>query len=202
MHLAKKVFFGDMIFTVPKQVYEPAEDSFLLVENLDLNAEDTVLDIGTGCGIVSVVAAKKAKHVVAVDINPCAVDCVRKNAEVNSVAEKIDVRLGNLFEPIEKNERFSVIAFNAPYLPSESQNHDDWVEKAWEGGQDGLQLIDRFISEVPKFLASGGRIFLVQSTLSNVEKTLQQFRSLGFQAKIVAGKSFFFEKIVVVMAAL
>lgn len=202
MHSAKAVHYRDMVFTVPTQVYEPAEDTFLLLESLELNLtpHDTVLDMGTGCGIIGIVAAKKARRVVAVDVNSYAVDCARKNAEANCVAEKIVVRLGDLFNPINIDDQFSVIVFNAPYLPSRRQKKKDWIDSAWSGGADGRQLIDRFISEAPRFLAENGRIFLVQSTLSNVKRTLQRLRMLGFQARIVVEKAFFFERIVVIMA--
>lgn len=62
-------------------------------------------------------AAEKAKKVVATDINPLAVKCAKINAKINSVTEKIDIRHGNLFDPV-KNERFDLIIFSPPYFPS------------------------------------------------------------------------------------
>ncbi|VVB60123.1 putative S-adenosylmethionine-dependent methyltransferase [uncultured archaeon] len=68
-------------------VYEPAEDTFLLIsalQNLNLEGKN-VLEIGTGSGIIALVLAKKAKHVLAVDINPEAVKCAKENAEQNKI---------------------------------------------------------------------------------------------------------------------
>lgn len=199
-HSDKKVFFNNSLFHVFRNVYEPAEDTFLLAEHLihNVNENDVVLDVGTGCGILAVTAAKKAKKVVATDINPFAIRCAKKNIHLNNVNEKVEVRKGNLFEPIKENEKFSLILFNAPYLPSEIWERTEWINKAWAGGLNGREIIDKFIHEAPKHLTEDGRILLVQSTLSNVEKTLENFRQNGLKAKIVAEKKTFFETIVLV----
>ena len=57
----KKVQFKDHVFLVDEHVYEPAEDSFLLAEKMTASEDDAVLDMGTGCGILAVLAAEKAK---------------------------------------------------------------------------------------------------------------------------------------------
>jgi release factor glutamine methyltransferase len=196
----KKVFYDDCVFEVSENVYAPAEDSYLLAENLVVNEGDLVLDLGTGSGLIAILAAKKAKRVVAVDVNPFAVRYTRRNATLNNVGHKVEVREGDLFEPIEANETFDLILFNAPYLPSEEWEERDLVGKAWAGGKTGRNVIDRFISEAPEFLKQGGRILLVQSTLSNVEQSLRMFAGTGFAARVVAEKKVDFETIVVIEA--
>ena len=196
----KKIFFDNYAFFVLKNVYEPAEDSFLLAENLVVNQNDVVLDVGTGCGILGILAAKKAKKVVAIDVNPHAVSCAQMNAELNGVAGKMDIRLGNLFEPVEGNEKFNVIVFNAPYLPSERSEQKTWIERAWAGGLSGRELVDQFISQAPRYLMEEGKIVLVQSTLSNVDETIQKLEGEGLRAVIVAKKKVAFETIAVIQA--
>jgi len=97
MTLVKVVFYSRYKFEVFNGVYEPAEDSFLLADNLQVRYGDTVLDLGTGCGILGIVAAGKARKVVATDISPIAVKCTKHNAKINNLADKVDVRIGNLF---------------------------------------------------------------------------------------------------------
>ncbi|MBS7632858.1 methyltransferase, partial [Candidatus Bathyarchaeota archaeon] len=63
--MGKRVLFGDFVFFVDENVYEPAEDSFLFAEKLAVGEGSRVLDMGTGCGILGVVAAGKAGEVVA-----------------------------------------------------------------------------------------------------------------------------------------
>jgi release factor glutamine methyltransferase len=181
-------------------VYEPAEDTFLLADSIAINEGEKVLDMGTGCGILAVLAAEKAEKVVAVDVNPHAVTCAKKNAELNGVAAKIDARLGNLFDAVAFDEKFDLILFNAPYLPVEEDEGKGLIEVAWDGGRTGRKVIDRFIDNVLEYLAEEGRVLLVQSSLSNVEETLKRFLQHNLHAAIVNKKKVAFEKIVVIEA--
>lgn len=198
---SKKFFFASYAFNVWENVYEPAEDSFLFAENLSVKSNDVVLDIGTGCGILGVIAAAKASWVVAVDINPYAVRCAKENAKVNHVASKMLFVQGDLFAPLKTGEEFDLILFNAPYLPSERTEDASWLTLAWSGGTNAREVIDRFIQEAPKHLKHDGRVFLMQSTLADVDETLHKFAKNGLKAKVVAERHLpFFETIVLVEA--
>ena len=196
----KKVYFRDKVFVVNDHVYEPAEDTFLLAERLAVTEDDVVLDVGTGCGILAILTAEKAKQVVAVDINPYAIECATNNAQTNGVKDRIEFRQGDLFQPIKQNEKFDLILFNSPYLPSEPDEEKSWIGKAWAGGPDGRTVINRFLMDVPNFLADGGKIQLVQSSLSNVDKTIQMFKEMDIQAMVTAQVKFAFENIVLIEA--
>lgn len=196
----RKIFFNNCALYVSKDVYEPAEDTFLLAENLTVNEDDVVLDMGTGCGVLGILAAKKAKKVIAVDSNPHAVRCAKINAKVNKVADKMDIRLGDLLQPIKQDERFTLILFNSPYLPSSPDEEKTWIGRAWAGGPTGRQLIDHFIAEAPRYLGENGRILLVQSSLSNVEETLNKLGETGLDIRTLSEKRFMFETIVLIEA--
>jgi len=199
--LRKQVRYNDLTLQIFRNVYEPAEDTFLVADNLMTDEDDIVLDVGTGCGILAVLAARKAKKVVAVDVNPHAIRCARRNAEINKLADKIDIRKGDLFQPIHKNEKFSLIVFNVPYLPSTPMESRSWLGKSWAGGPTGRQLIDRFIAEAPHFLKRSGRILLVQSSLANIDETLEKFRKAELKAQVVAERKVAFETIVLIQAS-
>lgn len=198
----KKIYFEDLVFFVDENVYEPAEDSFLLVENMNITKGDIVLDMGTGCGILAILAAQKTKKVMAIDINPYAIDCATKNAEINCVSEKIEFRCGDLFQPTKPTDKFTVILFNSPYLPSEPDEEKSWIGKAWAGGPNGRKVIDRFILNAPNALTEKGKILLIQSSLSDIEKTLERFSENNMLAKIIAKVKVPFEDIVLVEANL
>lgn len=194
----KRIFFNNHEFSINKQVYEPAEDTFLLVENLKIDENDVILDMGTGCGILAVIAATKTKRVVAVDINPYAIECAERNAKTNYVKNRIEFRVGDLFQSIRSDERFSLILFNAPYLPSTLHEKKDWIEKAWDGGSSGRKILDRFIMSAPKYLTANGRILLVQSSLSDIKRTLQMFDTLKLKPRVLAQIKVPFELLVLI----
>jgi release factor glutamine methyltransferase len=178
-------------------VYEPADDSFLLLENLRVERRDRVLEIGTGTGIIAIKASVKARMVVATDINPYAIECATKNIILNK-SFNIELRQGNLFEPV-KGEKFDLILFNTPYLPTDDEEKiNDELNAAWDGGVDGRMLIDRFIEGLPHYFNPGGRIQMVQSTLSDLNMTIKKFEDLGFRVSVTARKKGFFEEILVI----
>ena len=193
---AKRVYFNDYVFDVWKDVYEPAEDSFLFAENLNVQEAETVLDMGTGCGILGILAAEKASAVVAVDVNPYAVRCARENAKLNNVQNKIYYVQGDLFTPLSESFKFDVILFNSPYIPADEDETASWIGRAWAGGASGRQVIDRFIAEAPNHLKQTGRVLLMQSTLADVDETLRKFACYGMNARVVAEQALpFFETI-------
>jgi len=198
---SKHVFFRDCHLLVWRGVYEPAEDTYLIAENLDVEDGEEVLDMGTGCGILAILAAKKASRVVAVDVNPRSVQCAEVNAWLNRVAQKVDVRVGSLFEPLRPDERFDLVLFNAPYLPTDTEP-ETMIERSWSGGPTGREVIDSFIEGVAAHLKRRGRVLLVQSSLSNIDETLRRFREKGFEAEVVAEKKVPFENIVLIRAEL
>jgi release factor glutamine methyltransferase len=196
---AKRVYFDDYVFVVDENVYEPAEDSFLFAENLEVKAGENVLDIGTGCGILGILAAKKAREVVAVDVNPYAVRCAKENAVRNNVRGKMTFMQAGLFTCLSEKATFDVILFNAPYLPSDESDAGSWLGRAWAGGVTGRQVIDRFISEVPSHLKRTGRVFLMQSTLADVDATVCSFADCHLNAQVVADRALpFFETVVLI----
>jgi release factor glutamine methyltransferase len=201
--LSKKVFFANYAFHIYENVYEPAEDSFLFAENLEVEQGHAVIDMGTGCGILGIIAAGKASQTLAVDISPYAIHCAKENAKLNRVADEMFFMQGDLFATVRLGEKFDLILFNAPYLPSKRGEESSWLRRAWAGGGDGRQIIDRFICEAPKYLERNGRIFLMQSTLSDVSLTLQKLEKKNMKASIVAKQALpFFETIVLVRAEL
>lgn len=84
-----------------------------------VNSDTEILDVGTGSGILSIVAIKLgAKHAVGTDLDPCAINAAKENLEVNEIAaEKMDVMIGNIID--DKNiqdqvgyEKYDIVAAN------------------------------------------------------------------------------------------
>jgi release factor glutamine methyltransferase len=197
-----------LIKTHPK-VYEPAEDSELLINNLVNVKNKTVLDVGTGTGIQAINALKKgAKKVIGIDINPYAIETAKENALLNKLKLNEDIFFfeSDLFKNMDeiKNElksKFDVILFNAPYLPtSEEEKLEKYLNYAFDGGIDGRKVLDRFIDEVGNYLKENGTIQIVQSSLTGEEKTLKLLKKYGFKAKKTASMRFPYEELQIITA--
>jgi release factor glutamine methyltransferase len=194
------VFFGDFTFLIDENVYEPAEDSLLFAENLPVEKLCRVADVGTGCGILGIVAAKKAREVLAIDVNPYAVCCALENAKLNGVNERITFLQGDLLSSVNPTVKLDAILFNAPYLPVERETAS-WLEYSWAGGRTGREVIDRFIDEAADHLTPEGQILLMQSSLSDIDKTLQRCSAKGLNSKVIASRGLpFFETILLIKA--
>jgi release factor glutamine methyltransferase len=127
-----------------------------------------VLDMGSGSGVGAVAAARLGARVVAVDIAGEAVRCTRINALLNGMETRIEVRQGDLFEPV-RGERFDLVLFNPPYFRGAPR--EPW-ELAWRS--EGV--LDRFAEGLPEVLTPGGRALLVVSSETvGVAEALERF---------------------------
>ena len=133
------------------------------ISNTNIKSADRVLDLGTGSGIGAIFAAEHSKHVVATDINPNAVRCALINALLNDVADRIDTRLGNLFEPV-KGEKFDFILYNPPFYLGKAKN---WHEIAFKGGEGEEHVCHKFFSNVANYLTAEGKVRMLWSTIAD-----------------------------------
>ena len=109
---------------------------------------EATLDLGTGCGIQALLAAKHSARVVATDVNERALAFARFNAALNDV-DVIDFRHGNLFEPVE-DERFGLVVANPPYVIS-----PDSTYAYRDSGRPRDSLCREVVRRVPDVLAEG-----------------------------------------------
>lgn len=177
-----------------ENVYEPAEDSFLLA-NAALDITDNamkVLEIGTGSGFVSaVIQANKDIELVATEINPFAARCARSNG--------VEVIRTDMFTGIREKKEFDLIIFNPPYLPtSEDEKVPGWINYAFDGGITGRDPIRPFFSNVNKYLKSEGTILLLISSLTGIEEVKSEMSEFDFESHIIAREKCSFEELVVI----
>ena len=174
-------------------VYEPAEDSFLMIEAVlrETKRSDSILEIGTGSGIVSMFIGDIAQF-IATDISSQAVKCAKLNG--------IGVIRTDLFGGINFKGKFDLIVFNPPYLPSEDQKTD--MDVLWDGGPSGREIINRFLDQVKNYLTENGRILLLVSSLTGIEQVIDKMKSLDFVVDEIISEKHFFERLVVIRGAL
>jgi len=125
---------------------------------------DYVLDLATGSGIIALFCAEKAKKVVGIDINPKAINYAQFNAILNNLEDKVEFRLGDLFEPVSA-EKFDLIVWNGPTIATPDLPNKYPIYCF--GGADGLNFTRKFIDRAPNYLSPKGRMQWLDPCLGN-----------------------------------
>jgi len=167
-------------------IYDPAEDSFLLLKYIKRYANGKVLDLGTGSGVLAEEALKYTNDVLAADIDQDAVDfCNRKG---------IKAIRSDLFSDI--NGKFDLIIFNPPYLPDEECENPE-IRRVVSGGKNGYEIIEKFLKNSREFLNEKGKILLLFSSLTMKSKIDDLIVQNSFKSRMLETKNLFFEKLYV-----
>jgi release factor glutamine methyltransferase len=183
------VKIGKTSFVIFSGVFDPkiSISSVLLASKISVNPNESVLDMGTGSGILGIIAAKQAKNVIAIDINPNVIHCAYINARIHKVNKKIAFIVSDLFESLKKEELFDLIIYNPPYFSKSAKN---MLQRAWCDTN-----ILQFLSQSKYFLKQKGRLIITFSSMGDLGALHAAFNRLGFSAKTKDEKSLFLEKL-------
>jgi len=152
-----------------------------------------VLDMGTGSGVCALFAARHGGRVVAVDVSPAAVRCARLNAALNQLEDRIDVRLGDLFDPVA-GRRFDLVLFNPPFLIGAPKDHRD---AAWRS-EDAARS---FAGALGDHLVDGGAALVLLSSFGDACALFEsELRANGFELTVFARRRFINETVTIVRA--
>lgn len=133
-------------FWIFPPVTQATVETSQFLQYLRIAAHEAVLDVGTGSGVLAVFAADRARRVVALDIDPLAVENARYNVVQHKLVDRIEVRQSDLFSGVGENEKFDVILFN---VGDPGLNNADTF---WA-------LHERFLSLALAHLNPNGRIY-------------------------------------------
>ncbi|XP_043483968.1 methyltransferase N6AMT1-like isoform X1 [Leptopilina heterotoma] len=179
-------------------VYEPSEDSFLLIDALesDLQSIDARmpgigLEIGSGSGVVITALAmalgsRFPSYFLATDINPNACKVTKKTSVTNSTkVEVIQMDLATNFLPLKY---FDLIVFNPPYVVTEALEVFDekLISKTWAGGLEGRQVMKRIFPHIPNLLSENGIFYLLIIKENNPEYIMEYFKQFNMIGSMIA----------------
>jgi len=173
-YLVGRTEFYSIEFEVTPYCLIPRPETELLVQkSIELLRKRTgpqsVCDLCTGCGIVAVAIAKNVPDakVLATDISEPALAVAARNVEKHKLQERIELRRGDLFEPlVPQLDLFDLIACNPPYVSAaeyealEKNVKDYEPHLALYAGPEGLDLYRRIVEKVREFLKPDGVLLL------------------------------------------
>jgi len=127
-----------------------------------------VLEIGTGSGAIALAIASRHKsaRIIATDVSPQALAVALENAQTLNLADRIDFRLGSLYEPVDGEPPFDAIVSNPPYIPEadieglEPGVRDYEPHLALSGGADGLEIVREIVAQGVTRLIPGGALII------------------------------------------
>ncbi|XP_028836432.1 methyltransferase N6AMT1 isoform X2 [Denticeps clupeoides] len=125
------------------EVYEPAEDTFLLMDALEKDAD-------------------RLQQLSCTDVNPAAAECAVQTSERNRVC--LQPVITDLVESLlpRLSGEVDVLLFNPPYVVTPSEEVGGrGIEASWAGGRRGREVMDRFFPTVARLLSNQGLFYLV-----------------------------------------
>jgi release factor glutamine methyltransferase len=159
------------------------------IGRLDL-AGKRVADVGTGSGILALAAARAgAASVLAIDINPKAVQSVAENAPANGLGDRVEALCSDLLSAVPAGRQFDVILSSPPSFAGEPR---DIADRAWHAGPGYRDLLPLF-EQARARLAPGGSFFVLLSSDSDLHLLGILAEGAGFNARLVAETSILIE---------
>lgn len=167
-HLVGYKEFFSLQFEVNPSVLIPRDESqWIVIECLKLAKEmdsPRILDLGTGSGNlpISIATQNNKAKLVTVDISEDALEVARRNSEKHQVSDRIEFVQSDLFESLGEVEPFHFVISNPPYIKSgdiatlERDVRDYDPHLALDGGEDGLAVIARIVTEAKDYLQQEG----------------------------------------------
>ncbi|HEV8437160.1 MAG TPA: HemK2/MTQ2 family protein methyltransferase [Methylomirabilota bacterium] len=181
--------YDGCVFKIAEGVQPPKAGSLLFCRHLSFRPGERVLEIGTGMGLAAVMAARAGCEVIATDVVPAAIECARANALLNGVGERMEVRLGDCFGPVD-GLRFDLICTSPPQMPTPAgRERRDPIAAADNGGVDGWELLDRVIEGAPRHLNPGGRLVFTMFAFLGLKAAEARLQAAGLGFSVVASET-------------
>lgn len=171
--------FGPMELRVGEATFRPSTISSLLADALEFKPGSVVVDVGTGTGILSIIAAKLgASKVYGVDAADETVEIATANAKAHGVADRVVFAQGDMFDPLDPNLEADVVIGDVSGIPDEIATASGWFPSGLSGGPTGAELPMRMIEESKRLLKKGGSLFLPTGSLQDENSILDRARSV------------------------
>jgi SAM-dependent methyltransferase len=169
---------GPFTLLVSDEVFAPTHTSMEVAESLTVNPGDTVIDVGSGSGVLSFVAARLgAGSVYGTEVNIHAVELARLNASRLGLSDLVEFRQGSLFEPVH-DIRANVVIGDVSGVPDEIAAVSDWFPGGFSGGPTGAEVPVAMLEALQSHLLPGGRLYLPTGSIQDENAVLRAARRI------------------------
>lgn len=194
----RDVRVGDLSLRVPPTVFHPGIFITSKIFADFLRCQDfrgrRVVEVGTGSGILAISAALAgAQRVLALDINPNAVQAAAINARANAVGGIFEARLSDLFSSVHPDENFDVVVSSPPSFEGDPR---DIADRAWVAGA-GYEHLQSLFRSAYAHLNADGEMFLLLSSDTNIALMKTWACEAGFAWHEIGRKSIWIEHFIV-----
>src|SRR2546429_1046848 len=166
---------GPFTIVLAPGVFAPTRTSMEVAEGIVVNPGDTVIDVGSGSGVLSFVAARLgAARVFGTDVNPKAIEMARRNAVLLGLAT-VDFREGSLFEPLV-GIRADVVIGDVSGIPDDIAAASDWFPGGFSGGPTGAEVPVAMLEASREHMLPGGRLYLPTGSIQDETSVLRVAR--------------------------
>jgi methylase of polypeptide subunit release factors len=171
--------FGPFDLKVGPATFRPSTISGLVADSMEIEEDSTVIDVGCGTGILSIIAAKLgARMVFGVDAAAGTIEVATANAQAQGVEDRTTFFEGSVFEPLPDGLEADLVIGDISGIPDQLATASGWFPSGLSGGPTGAELPLRMLEEAKRFLRKGGRLLLPTGTLQDEKSILDRARSL------------------------
>merc|ERR1712226_78834 len=178
----------------PDYVYEPREDTFLLLDALEKDlelikaSEPTIIcEIGIGSGVILSAlstALGNSCFYMGFDISPHACETTAETFSVNKNGLNFDLINSDLIACLKSSQKFDIVIFNPPYVCCDESevidSNNGALDKTWNGGFLGTSTLELLIPQLGQNVAKNGYVYLVAISTNDLKRIDKLMENVGF----------------------
>ncbi len=164
-------------FVALKNVYDTSTDTRLMSDVVEINSDQTFVEIGCGSGAVSLLVGMRAKRGLGVDINPAAVENANLNKKRLGV-ENVDFILSDVFDNVKG--KFDVVVCNPPYSPYKPA---DVMEMMFWDAENSMKK--KFFRQLRYHIKPGGSVYFGWANFGDLDPNFPEDQAKNVGLKLV-----------------
>jgi methylase of polypeptide subunit release factors len=177
-----------LILDVPDGIDMPRSELLdALTFDLPVAPDQTVLDLGCGAGLYTLLALRAGCRVLATDVDARAIEVTKRNVRDNGLdTHRVGYAVGDLFDAVPRGATFDLIVANLPQTPCspELRMAPGFRQSKWAGA-DGLEYINRLLVGLERYVKPAGALMMLQIGWLDWPIIDASLQALGFESNVL-----------------